>query len=336
MRPRVLHVIRRLDVPRGAERLVAEIVRTQPNHDVLVFDGDGSFYRTDPGRLHRVRGFWQALRFCRNHRADYDVFDLHMVPACYLALYLGRQAVIHVHNSHYSRWEKPHIRALDRMTYRRAGPKIAVSEDTRTAFQKTLGTMPDTHALPNFAANLQDSPAPAAAKPDGRKRLLMVASLARPKRQDLAIATLACLPETFELVLAGSGADEAALRDLAKDRGLADRVTFAGAVADLAPLYRSADLALLLSDWEGFGLVVTEAAQFGLPTVVNDVDGLRASCPDPRLIAPDLDPKTIADTVQAALEMKTDQALAQRLEDHWRAHDVDSYVSRLEVIYRGA
>ncbi len=332
-KPRVLHVIRRLDVSRGAERMVAEIVRTQANHEALVFDGKGSFYELGDGRLYEVKGFWQALRFCRSHLSDYDVFHLHMVPACYLALFLGKRSAIHIHSTHYARWEKPHIRQLDRLTYGRAGAKIAVSEDSRLAFQETLGRMPNTHALPNFAADLRSRPGTRVEEP-GKTRLLMVASLSRPKRQDIAIGALATLPQSYELVLAGAGPEEDRLRRQAERLGVANRVTLAGAVADIAEAYRSADLGLLLSDWEGFGLVVVEAAQFGLPTVVNDIDGLRTSCPDPRLIVADLNPKHVAEKIEEIAALKGEPALSQRLNDHWRGHGVDSYVSKLEVIYR--
>jgi len=82
------------------------------------------------------------------------------------------------------------------------------------------------------------------------------------------------------------------------------------------------------------GWKIVEAAQFGVPTVANDIDGLRASCPDPRLLAEDLKPETVAAKIREIAALKDEPALAQRLEDHWRDHGVEGYVSQLEMLYR--
>jgi glycosyltransferase involved in cell wall biosynthesis len=58
--------------------------------------------------------------------------------------------------------------------------------------------------------------------------------------------------------------------------GVADRITFAGFVAHdrLAPLYRSADLFVLSSDFDNSPNVVLEAMACGLPVVATDVGGV--------------------------------------------------------------
>lgn len=330
---RVLHVVRRLDVPRGAERLVAELVRTQPTHDVLVFDGAGSFYDLGTGKIVSKKGFFAALRYCRAQRGSYDVFHLHMAPAIYLALVLGRGAVIHMHSSYYARWSKLHLRLLGWMTYRRPRATIAVSDAARQGLCKHFGAVPRLHALPNFAADLRGRAQATPHKVPEGTTLLMVASLARPKRQDIALRALAELPQTYRLVLAGTGAEQVALEALAAELHVQDRVTFAGAVRDMASLYQTADLCLLLSDWEGFGLVVVEAAQFGVPTVVNDVEGLRQSCPDPRLLVSDLNPDAVARKIMEIAALQDKAAFEGTLAAHVARHGVAAYAAQLEKIY---
>ena len=60
--------------------------------------------------------------------------------------------------------------------------------------------------------------------------------------------------------------------------GLGDRVTFLGAVSNPYPLMREADVLVLPSMEEGFGLVAVEAAALGVPFVGSAVGGLREVC----------------------------------------------------------
>jgi len=111
--------------------------------------------------------------------------------------------------------------------------------------------------------------------PSDRFRFLSVGRLSHQKGQDLLLEALALarphLPPV-ELVLVGSGPEETSLRRLSEELGLTDLVTFAGYVSDPSPHFRSADCFVLASRWEGFGVVLVEALQFGLPLLAVDCD----------------------------------------------------------------
>lgn len=61
------------------------------------------------------------------------------------------------------------------------------------------------------------------------------------------------------ILIAGAGEREQELKTLAQDLGLGDRVRFTGFMEDLSPFWRSIDLFVLTSLWEGFGSVIIEA-----------------------------------------------------------------------------
>ena len=63
----------------------------------------------------------------------------------------------------------------------------------------------------------------------------------------------------FRLVIAGIGEREQELKQLAKTLGLADKVVFCGFLEDLSSFWKSIDVFVLTSLWEGFGYVVLEA-----------------------------------------------------------------------------
>jgi len=76
------------------------------------------------------------------------------------------------------------------------------------------------------------------------------------------------------LVLVGDGPEFGRTRDLVAELGLADRVSFVGIVDEVAPLLAAADLLLLPSETESFGLVALEAMASSVPVVASRVGGL--------------------------------------------------------------
>jgi D-inositol-3-phosphate glycosyltransferase len=115
--------------------------------------------------------------------------------------------------------------------------------------------------------------------------LLVVGRIQPLKGIDLALRCLAELdhPRAHLVVVGGpSGAqgetELARLRNLTVDLGLADRVRFEPARPHdtLASYYRAADVVLVPSRTESFGLVALEAAACGTPVVASAVGGLRS------------------------------------------------------------
>jgi glycosyltransferase involved in cell wall biosynthesis len=103
------------------------------------------------------------------------------------------------------------------------------------------------------------------------ERVLTVGSLKDQKNQSLLLRAFSYLARPqARLMLLGQGDNEAALRTLAEQLGIADRVIFAGFHSDPTAFYHTADLFALSSDYEGFGNVIVEALSRGLPVVSTD------------------------------------------------------------------
>jgi N-acetyl-alpha-D-glucosaminyl L-malate synthase BshA len=77
------------------------------------------------------------------------------------------------------------------------------------------------------------------------------------------------------LVFAGDGPDRPDAADEAALLGISDRVLFLGKQDSVAELLACADLFLLPSESESFGLVALEAMASGTPVIASDVGGLR-------------------------------------------------------------
>lgn len=111
------------------------------------------------------------------------------------------------------------------------------------------------------------------------KRILTVARLAdEQKRISDLIKALALLPGDWSLEIVGSGPDEWLLRELAEQEGVAERVDFAGWVADREELrerYQRAGVFSLPSTWEAVTLAMLEAMACGTPAVVTPLPAFR-------------------------------------------------------------
>ena len=124
------------------------------------------------------------------------------------------------------------------------------------------------------------------AQPDERL-VLLVGRLVYEKGFQLALEALPGLIERVgdvRFLVAGSGTAEQELRSQATELGLDEHGTFMGWIGDdvLHSLYRIADLTVVPSIYEPFGLVALEAMASGCPCLVADTGGLREVVPTSR------------------------------------------------------
>ncbi len=149
-------------------------------------------------------------------------------------------------------------------------PRIVVpSESTRASMISTLSLSPEaltvvTPGIPDAGRSV-GSGGPTC-------RLLAVGSLIPRKGHDTVLRALAGLPDLdWHLTVCGDDtldpAHAAELRALVDTLGLVDRVTWPGACAPEAmeTLWRTADIFISGSRFEGYGMAVAEAIRRGLP-----------------------------------------------------------------------
>jgi glycosyltransferase involved in cell wall biosynthesis len=149
--------------------------------------------------------------------------------------------------------------------------------------------------------------APLAPGTDGVSRLLCVAAVTPRKGQHRLVEALAQVTELpWSCSLVGSLTQDpgyvADLRALIRRHGLEDRVELTGprSGADLDASYAAADLMVLTSYAETYGMAVTEALARGIPVLATDVGGLPEAvgrAPDggvPGILVPPEDPAAIA------------------------------------------
>jgi glycosyltransferase involved in cell wall biosynthesis len=152
--------------------------------------------------------------------------------------------------------------------------------------------------------------------------LLCVGAVIPGKGHDVLLDALCGLPGRWRCVCVGSLEREPAFSERLLWRvvegGLGDRVRFAGTQtgADLAHSYLAADVLVLPSRAETYGMVVTEALAGGVPVVASEVGGVPEAMGHgargvrPGLLVPPGDPDALGGALRAWLG---DAGLRQRL-----------------------
>jgi glycosyltransferase involved in cell wall biosynthesis len=106
-------------------------------------------------------------------------------------------------------------------------------------------------------------------------RLIMVARFEAPKDHELLLRALAPLRAfNWRMDLVGSGPREAAVRALAAELRLDERIRFIGHSADTAANLANSQIFVLASKSEGFPRSILEAMRAGLPVVATDAGGV--------------------------------------------------------------
>ena len=104
-----------------------------------------------------------------------------------------------------------------------------------------------------------------------KKKILVVARLEAEKNVELALRSFAgAAPKDACLIILGDGSERRNLERLASKLGVESQVFFEGE-QDALPYYALADLVVVPSSYEGYGMVIVEALSAGKPVLSTDV-----------------------------------------------------------------
>lgn len=175
------------------------------------------------------------------------------------------------------------VYALDRATAGRVAKVISVSSHLRKYLSTYL--KPDQIAVIRNGVDLQDVRS-SLSRTEARERLNIAADapvvgiLARldpVKRHDLFLATVREISRDLNharFVIAGTGAQQARIIELAASLGISDRVLFLGDRSDAYDVLCAMDVMLVTSDHEGLPMSVLESMALGTVVVSRKVGGM--------------------------------------------------------------
>jgi glycosyltransferase involved in cell wall biosynthesis len=223
----------------------------------------------------------QIYTYLKKH--DYDVIhahSYHAFPAFFASL--GRHGGKFVFTPHYHRrghtafrnlLHKPY-RLFGKVIFSRADSVICVSEYEKKLVESDFKVAAKTVKIPN-GINLKElenlrQPEKGSKRKTGREKVLLyVGRLEEYKGVKYIIQSLPELKD-FRLQVVGKGPYEEELRNMAKNLGVDERVEWLKNLSreELLECYADADIFLMLSSHEAYGITVAEALAAGTPCVV--------------------------------------------------------------------
>ena len=142
------------------------------------------------------------------------------------------------------------------------------------------------------------------------------------------------------LVMVGDGPDRVFAEEEARSLGVERDVHFYGRINAIVPLLANADLFLLPSQTESFGLSALEALATGVPVVASDTGGLSEVVTDG--VTGALHPVGDVEAMAAsAVELLSDRDRWQKASDAAardarERYSLDAVVSQYEALYKSA
>ena len=175
---------------------------------------------------------------------------------------------------------QPSYRPLLRYALEASHAVTAVSEDLamrsmEAFYPRPDGGRPEVVVVPNFVNSVEFCPAPTA-RQEGPPRAIHVSNFRPVKRVPWLVEAFieATAGTDARLVLIGDGPDRDLSVSRARELGASERISFLGQRDVLPSLLTDADVFLLASTEESFGLSALEAMSCGVPVVAPRVGGI--------------------------------------------------------------
>lgn len=219
----------------------------------------------------------------------------------------------------------------------------AVSHHLKDETYRIFGVKKEIRVIYNFIDmehhHCSVSPSVPPPREPGLPTLMHISNFRAVKRIGDVIRIFAGVRERMEarLVMVGDGPESMKAEQLVRDLGLSDDVEFIGVVDDIAPVITAAELLLLPSETESFGMVALEAMASCVPVVATSIGGIPEVVEHgvTGFLAPVGEVGRMADY---CVQILSDEPLRQRLGKAGRARALERFdyrdiISRYESLY---
>lgn len=280
--------------------------------------------------LHFYPGLGRRIRQVRPDlvHVDEEPYNLATVQAMWLARRAGAHTLFFSWQNLNRRYPIP-FRWFERAVLAWADYAIAGNDDA-VAVWRAKGYSGPIRVIPQFGVDPETFRALPDGRPPGRGFVAgYVGRLVEEKGVDVLLRAAAGMPGTWRLYILGEGPARPGLQALARELGIADRVSFDALIPStrMPAYYRQLDVLVLPSrtrpNWkEQFGRVLVEAMACGVPVVGSTCGEIPNVIDRAGLIFPEED---VAALRQALIRLMRDDALRADLAERGRARVLANY-----------
>jgi glycosyltransferase involved in cell wall biosynthesis len=281
----------------GAERVTLTLLKyfSSQGHEVelVLCEAQGELLDLIPAQIQIVelnarkmrQALWPLVRYLRRRRPDamqVSMWPLTAIAVAARALAPARTRLMLVDHAALSRqypkgMRRQLLRWTTRLLYPLADVRALVSSGAADDLARLSGIRRESIEVVYNPLQLGHmsgtSEAVEALWGDVGERILSVGTLKEQKNHALLLDAFALLLRkrpSARLMIVGEGPLRPELEAHAVSLGIAERIVMPGFTIDPQPYYASAHLFVLSSDYEGFGNVIVEALNAGVPVVSTD------------------------------------------------------------------
>ena len=347
----------------GAERLLVDILplMRDAGHDVelLLFNGVDAPFRDSLEKkglkIHElshgkdVHNYYKEVYDpyhiirLRKYMHGYDIIHTHnFICQFYVALShtlcnTSTKLVTTEHSTNNRRRSIRWFKRIDKWMYGRYSAIICIADEARTSLESYIGKRDNIYTI-NNGINIKRFLRPV--KDISKHQVFdvtMVAALRAEKDHETLIKAMKRLPENYRLRIVGDGVKVNELKALTEQMSMNGKVIFTGPRLDIPDVWDQADIAVLSSHWESFGLAAVEAMAAGRPMIASDVGGLHDVVGGAGLLFHHGDDKELATKIQWLCEHPDEyREVAKRCQERARRYDItvmaEDYLKLYETI----
>ncbi len=271
------------------------IISDDENQPLGILEGPGSFHAPGAGIAYEGDLLTEAQRYAHlcvalAHGEDFDVIHAHdwmTFPAgLAVAAYSGKPLVVHVHSTEYDRsGDHMHqqVYEIERRGMRAATRVIAVSHMTKKIIEHRYGI--DADKIRVIYNGIENGPP---AEPDahsrtnikrGDKIVLFLGRITMQKGPEYFVNAAKKVLEKYDkvkFVMAGTGDKIRDIIELAAAQGIGHKVLFTGFLRgrDVEKIFKMADVYVMPSVSEPFGIAPLEAISHDVPVIISKTSGV--------------------------------------------------------------
>ena len=133
--------------------------------------------------------------------------------------------------------------------------------------------------------------------------LVMVAGFRYQKDQETVVRAASLLPDNYEIWFVGDGQRRPIIENKIREYNVESKVRLLGVRTDVEAILKAADIVIMSSHCEGFGLAAVEGMASGKPVIASDVEGLSQVVEGAGVLFPHANEKAL---VKAILHLSSD------------------------------
>ncbi len=281
---------------------------------------------------------------------QYDIVHANLFPVIYYAAIvkqlLGAKCpplVMTEHSTDNKRRHHRFFRPIEKYIYRKYDHIISISDKTQEKLCEWLNRKADNSFsiiengidLTMFQnAEAVEREALCNSTEENDILLLMVGSFTQQKNHDRMIEALSLLPEKFKLLFLGEGPLLESVKQKVCEYHIEHRTVFLGFRRDVARIMHTADVLVIPSLWEGFGLIAAEGMACGIPIAASDVPGLSEIIGNIGVKFSPYNAQDMANKIKMATEYINDCSYREKSIQRSLRYDINLTVSKYLDLYK--